>query len=642
MFDLFDFQPVDYDPFKQKGSAPLAVQVADADRAPPTPAPDALGSSVTVNDPNAAALTQAAAIPTSSTQEAPKESLVGKIGGNIIKNIADLTGEGLAHYAGNQAHPIENRLISAGLEEGSRMLDAVPNALHQFISPMYGEGHVPQFNTGESGADYAGAGINLASLLQGPGGEGSLGAGWNPKALEYLKGLKLKKPPMLPETDAMVQHMIGQGPDYAKSLIEYAPNDTPGKGYAAIATNKHIQEELAKPKPPPPPPTAVQPAPAAPPPSTINPAGWSPGALNHIQNLGLNPNFMTPADTQALLHGGYAVGADKPWLDALAIHTKETTPGVVTLTPAQKAAIQGAKAAKPVSVAQPGTGLPVPAGTPASVAAPKVAKPLKAPKTVKSTPLSAEQALGIGGGATDAQLSKLFSTYVGPLDVPTMKPYDPTVTGLNALSHETAPGTSGQKLPFNPSGLPMDQASVMKRMKEQGFAPIGSNWLFWRGIGKHGPYSWDSASVGYKDPYGKTNEPGLFLHPDVSAKGKPGKPPAATYAGYEGKVNPHVIRADNPLIKEWKSVSGHTGYSSPQMQKAIKDAWAKGHDALLLKNISDQGGLHDQMIVRSPNQLRHPHAAFDPKYKDTPNLLAARGTRAPLVVEDQDQNAGEQ
>jgi hypothetical protein len=625
MFDLLDFTPVDYDPFKQEGSASLAVQVADADRAAPTaPAPDALGSSVTVNDPNAAALTQAAAIPTSSLQEAPKEPLVGKIGGNIIKEIADLSGEGLAHYAGNQAHPIENRLISAGLEEGNRMLDAVPNALHQFISPMYGEGHVPQFNTGESGADYAGAGINLASLLQGPGGETGLGAGWNPKALEYLKGLKLKKPPLLPETDAMVQHMIGQGPDYAKSLIEYAPSSTPGKGYAAIATSKHVQEELAKPKPPPAPP-APPAAPAAP--VTV-------GQLAMQNNIPAGANFASQPLSELLKLP--AAGSLDP-----AVVTKMKALGP-NATWEDWINAQKAPATKPVSVAQPGTGLPVPAGSPASVTAPKVAKPLKAPKTVKSTPLSPEQALGIGGGATDAQLNKLFSTYVGPLDVPTMKPYDPTVTGLAALSHETAPGTSGQKLPFNPSGLPMDQASVMKRMKEQGFAPIENNWLFWRGVNKHGPFSWDSASVGYKDPYGKTNEPGLFLHPDVSAKGKPGKPPAATYAGYEGKVNPHVIRANNPLIKEWKSVSGHSGYSSVHMQKAIKDAWAKGHDALLLKNISDQGGLHDQMIVRSPNQLRHPHAAFDPKYKDTPNLLAARGTRAPLVVGDQDQNAGEQ
>ena len=504
----------------------------------------------TLPDPNADALTQAASIPTGAVP--PMQ-------------------ENWAQYAGDPTHPMLARVGSAAVEEARRFGAGIKNDLQRFIGPMYGEGHVPQFNEGVSGTDYAGAGLNLASLLQGPGSETGVGAGWNTGAGKYLDNLMKAKPPLKPETAAAVQQMISKGPGWAKDFIENAPDGTPGKGFASLATLKHNVEEAAKPK------------------------------------------------------------------------------------------------SSPVSVAQPGTGLPVPAGSPASVSgkppmpagftssygtpAYNAPTPLKKPpvKTVASTPQTAQQALFGGPGTAvhalaQQQLEQLMQMHISPLSVPEMLPYDPTKTGLAALSHETAPGTSGKMTPFNPEGLPMDDPTVMKRMQEQGFAPIGGNWLFWRGVQQKGPFSWDSAAMGYKDPAGKTNEPGIFLHPDVSAKGKPGKVPAAKYA-MGGPVNPHVVRADNPLVKEWKDVAGGKDYSSPAMQKAIKDAWAKGHDALLLKNIVDVGGNHDQLIVRSPNQLRHPHAVFNPKFKNTPNLLAAGGpggVTLPLVARPEDMNEGGQ
>jgi hypothetical protein len=456
--------------------------------------------------------------------------LVGDIGANIVKYLASLAGgdESWSQYAGDPRHPMAARIGSAvGAEVGG-----VANNLQTFMGPMYGEGHVPQFGTGESGADYAGAGIGLASMMGGPGGEAGVGAGWNPGAFKYLDSLTKQKPALKPETAAAVQQMISKGPEWTQTVFETSPAGTPGKGYAALSGMKHLQEEMAKPPP-------------------------------------------------------------------------------VTL----------AEMAKP----------PQPSMAPKPSVAPKL------PKPVSSTPLTAEQALGSYQPASQADMNQLFGQPIKPLQVPTMLPYNPDLTGKAALPHETAPGTSGQMLPFNPEGLPMDQASVMQRMKEQGFAPIGKNWLFWRGIEQHGPYSWDSAAMGYKDPSGKTNEPGLFLAPDTVGLDKEGKPIASMYGP---NVNAHVVRSDNPLVIDWEKASGGKAYDSSAMQKVIKDTWDKGNDAVLLKNIVDIGGKQDQLVVKSPNQLRHPHAAFNPKFKDTPNLLAARGGMGvtPWVVPQGDDN----
>lgn len=520
MFDLFDFTPVEGDPFRNQaepdhGSAPADVMS-----------------------------------PEEAYQRNPYSS------------------ESWAHYAGNPEHPMAGRVGAAMVEEARRVGLGLKNSLQTFMGPMYGEGHVPQFNeaTPEEASGYAGAGTNLASILGGPGPSGSaLQAGWNPKALSYLEGLLKQKPPLQPETAAAVQQMINQGTEYATMLsggIDVAgggPN-LPGAGYAKLAGTKHVMEQNA--------------------------------------------------------------------IDAAAAKAAKAKPTVPELKWA------------PLKEAAPETDYPTLAAVAKAWQKQEAAK--KAPKPVKSTPLTPEQALGMGSGVTDAQVNKLFSTAVEPLKVPTMEKFNPNAGEFNKLAQETAPGTSGMKTPFNPDGLPMDQASVMQRMKDLGFGPIGGNWLFWRGIGEHGPYSWDSAAVGYKSPAGKTNEPGLFLAPDANAAGKPGKPIAGLYGNL---VNAHVVRSENPLILDWKKATGVSGYSGDKMKKAINDAWVKGHDTLLLKNINDIGGKHDQMVVRNPNQLRHPHAVFNPKYKDLPNLLAAGGPGVelpPVVAQDQEMEEDKQ
>lgn len=569
MFDLFDFTPVDDDPFK-KGETPSPV-VSEFQKGQP--------------DPNADKLAQAATIPTDAVPPAPDErSLIARHGANIVKMLARTfagsDAENWAEYAGNPLHPMPARIGSAVGEEAKRAAMAVPNALQEFVGPMYGEGHVPQFNEGGSGADYAGAGITLASMMGGPGGETGVGAGWNPGAAKYLDNLIKSKPPLKPETASVVKEMIANGPAWGQRFFESAPESQPGKGFAALATTKHLMEEAAKPKP-------QIPAPQTP---------------------------VSPAAQASLAKVGAAGEAEAAKLGSS-----------VTQAP----------------VSATGEALDSEFTKPSVAAAPPLKQPkAKMPKAVKSAPVTPEQALGFGGGATANDLAPVFEKKWPKLEVPSMAPYNPNVTGKAAYSMETAPGTSGQTLPFNPSGLPMDQASVTQRMQEQGFGPLNNNLVWWRGVAPHGPYSWDSAAVGYKDPITKDYEPGLFFHPDVNAKGKPGAPNANLYGA---NLNPHVLRTDNPLVMEWKSATkGSTMYSKAVMSKIIKDAWAKGHDSLLLKNINDIGGNHDQLIVRHPNQLRHPSAAFDPKYKGTSNLLAARGTGVPpMVVQDKDLEGGD-
>jgi hypothetical protein len=524
VFDLFDFTPVDDDPFK-KGGTPSPV-VSEFQKGQP--------------DPNADKLAAASAIPTDQTVQ--PDTMVGKAGANIVKMLARTfagsDAEDWAEYAGNPLHPMPARIGSAVGEEARRFGTGVVNDVNTLMGPMYGEGHVPMFGDLSSEgrqSSYAGAGINLASMMGGPGGETGVGAGWNPGASKYLQSLLKSKPTLKPETLSAVQTLIDKGPEFGQRFFETAPENTPGKGFAALATTKHLMEEAAKPQP---------------------------------------PSIVPPA----------------------------------------------AQAAEAASVA----------GAPS--VAPKPVKAPKMPKAVKSAPVTPEQALGFGQPATQADLNQLFAQKVPALQVPTMKPYDPNVPYPASLAHETAPGTSGAVQPFNPGGLPMDQKSVMQRMQEQNYAPIDKNWLFWRGVKQHGPFSWDSEAMGYRDPSTKANEPGLFLAPNM-AQGKSGKPIANMYGP---NVNPHVVRADNPAVVDWKKEAGGTMYSSSSMQKVIKKYWAKGHDAVLLKGINDLGGHQDQLVVRHANQVRHPHAAFDPAQKGSRNLLAAGGLGGPVVVPDEE------
>jgi len=213
-------------------------------------------------------------------------------------------------------------------------------------------------------------------------------------------------------------------------------------------------------------------------------------------------------------------------------------------------------------------------------------------KPVGTAGQTASEAL-FGGGGTQkgvsaAEWKKFWETYYPPLKVPKKQ---------------------GAVPPFNPNQLPMDMASVQKRMTEAGFGPHAGQWDWWRGVSKDTPFSWEK--MGYHDPVqAGAHEPAIFLHEESAPSGH-----------YGSLVNPHLVKSENPKTLDWKGA----GYSGSKMTKAIKDAWAAGHDTLLIKNVSDLGGKHHQLMVRHPSQLRHPYAVFDPAFKKSGNLLSARG-----------------
>jgi len=226
----------------------------------------------------------------------------------------------------------------------------------------------------------------------------------------------------------------------------------------------------------------------------------------------------------------------------------------------------------------------------------EAAKTTMKPKaTAAGTATTAQDALFGSGpvkaqsqGVSAADWKKFWETYYPPLKVPKKQ---------------------GAVPPFNPNALPMDMASVQKRMEEAGFGPHQGQWAWWRGVSKDTPFSWEK--MGYHDPVqAGATEPAIFLHEENAPAGH-----------YGSLVNPHLVKSENPKTLDWKGA----GYSGGKMSKAIKDAWAAGHDTLLIKNIADLGGTHHQLMVRHPSQLRHPYAVFDPAFKKSGNLLSARG-----------------
>lgn len=66
-----------------------------------------------------------------------------------------------------------------------------------------------------------------------------------------------------------------------------------------------------------------------------------------------------------------------------------------------------------------------------------------------------------------------------------------------------------------------------------------------------------------------------------------------------------------------------------------------GHDAAMLKNYTSPGGMTGQniLVVRDPNQLRSPWAAFDPTKIDSADLLAARVPFGPIATLNQKHDA---
>ena len=91
-------------------------------------------------------------------------------------------------------------------------------------------------------------------------------------------------------------------------------------------------------------------------------------------------------------------------------------------------------------------------------------------------------------------------------------------------------------------------------------------------------------------------------------------------------VMPVALRYKNPMYHDFKGKSYRDQTYSDLMDQAISG----GHDALILKNTYDPGGIGkpkmvDVGVMFHPNQIRSKFAAFDPTRTKESNLLANRG-----------------
>ncbi len=105
-------------------------------------------------------------------------------------------------------------------------------------------------------------------------------------------------------------------------------------------------------------------------------------------------------------------------------------------------------------------------------------------------------------------------------------------------------------------------------------------------------------------------------------------------------VMPVALRYKNPMYYDFKG----SAYRDQTYADLVKEAKAKGHDALILQNTYDPGAgtakLIDVGVVFEPNQIRSKFAKFDPAKIYSPDILASGGSPIPfglLVGNNQNQ-----
>lgn len=88
-------------------------------------------------------------------------------------------------------------------------------------------------------------------------------------------------------------------------------------------------------------------------------------------------------------------------------------------------------------------------------------------------------------------------------------------------------------------------------------------------------------------------------------------------------VLPVALRYKNPMYYDFKG----SAYRDQTYADLVREAKAKGHDALILQNTYDPGAgtakLVDVGVVFDPAQIRSKFAKFDPKNINSPDILAA-------------------
>ena len=76
-------------------------------------------------------------------------------------------------------------------------------------------------------------------------------------------------------------------------------------------------------------------------------------------------------------------------------------------------------------------------------------------------------------------------------------------------------------------------------------------------------------------------------------------------------------RAENPVAMDAAGRQDH------EVRATLMNAWDQGYDAVVMRNYTTPAGeVRDVLVVKDPAQLRSPSARFDPRKKNSADLLA--------------------
>lgn len=194
------------------------------------------------------------------------------------------------------------------------------------------------------------------------------------------------------------------------------------------------------------------------------------------------------------------------------------------------------------------------------------------------------------------------------------------------------------------AALPMDEASRMARAAEQGY-DVDKTW--YRGdfpnLSRFGADSGSQSVPGniflssnerLAGRYAKTGRPYDMMNPPKSEGD-------GVYSLLARRGNSLEIDAGG---NDWlevptsatKAISNHFPTGVGQTDRVAEAARKEGFDSLLVRDVLDQHGDGNQLVIFNPANIRSRFAAFDPAKKDSADLLASRSPGYPLAWQQQD------
>jgi hypothetical protein len=157
--------------------------------------------------------------------------------------------------------------------------------------------------------------------------------------------------------------------------------------------------------------------------------------------------------------------------------------------------------------------------------------------------------------------------------------------------------------------LPMDEASRLGRAEEMGFKPHP----FYHGTAApEGIEAFDQRRGGAATGTQSARQ-GVWTSPDPDVASHY----AATASSLDGAGGPQLV----PLRGRWDRIGRidlEGSESDGMVAETLRDSWENGFDAVVLRS---QDG-RESVVFKDPAQLRSPFAKFDPKKRDSADLLA--------------------